>query len=116
MGEQADGSANCTGQVCDLSLHDEPEATLETLADKLDPLHPKKLLVCGGDGTVTWILTALEHCEKLKGKLHLLPVAIVPLGTGNDLAFSLGWGSKMQAVSDIVYYLRMVIEATPVEL
>jgi len=119
LGTQDDGIVNCTGQVCDLSHEDEPDATLESLAslaDNLDPINPKRLLVCGGDGTVTWILSALEHNPRLKDKLHLLPVAIVPLGTGNDLAFSLGWGRKMRAVSDIVTYLRLVIEATPVEL
>merc|ERR1719261_1372015 len=116
MGTQADGNENCTGQVCDLSMQDEPEGTLEALADALDPSFPLKLLVCGGDGTVTWILTALEQCQRRKGKLHLLPVAVVPLGTGNDLARSLGWGGKMRAVGDIVEYLRLVIEATPVDL
>jgi len=118
MGKQADGKENCTGQVCDLSIQEEPQLTLNALADTLDPRSPQtvKLLVCGGDGTVTWILTALEQCQKLKGKLHLLPVAIVPLGTGNDLARSLGWSGKMRAVGDIVEYLRLVIQAAPVAL
>lgn len=116
MGTQRDGGENCTGQVCDLSNPDEPENTIDALAESLDPRFPKKLLVCGGDGTVTWILTALEQNPKLKGKLHLLPLAILPLGTGNDLARSLGWGGRMRALGDIPEYLRMVIEATPVEL
>lgn len=103
------------GKVCDLSLPDEPLQTVLSLAHNLDD-RSTRLLICGGDGTVTWILTELEQCEELRDKLHLLPIAIIPLGTGNDLARSLGWGSKLRSVADVLNYLRWVSEATPVEL
>ena len=45
-----------------------------------------RILVCGGDGTVGWILSVLDEL-KLK-----VSVAVLPLGTGNDLARSFGWG------------------------
>lgn len=103
-----DANSACTGEVCDLSHPEEPNRTIERLANNLDrrPVL-RRLLVCGGDGTVTWILTALEQCQALAGKHHLLPVAIVPLGTGNDLARSLGWGGSLRKVSDILKYLRL---------
>mmetsp|Transcript_3689 Transcript_3689/g.8071 ORF Transcript_3689/g.8071 Transcript_3689/m.8071 type:complete len:547 (-) Transcript_3689:20-1660(-) len=110
------GNKAFEGMVCDLSEPQEPDATLAKLKPYVSEAEetPLRLLVCGGDGTVTWILTALEQCESLASYLHLLPVAVVPLGTGNDLARSLGWGGSLSRVSDVLQYLKWLVGADTV--
>lgn len=47
-----------------------------------------RIVVAGGDGTVAWVLGAIQQ-------LRIEPhprVAIIPLGTGNDLSRVFGWG------------------------
>lgn len=44
------------------------------------------LVACGGDGTASHALDAVWRCGAT------VPVGIIPLGTGNDLARHLGWG------------------------
>jgi diacylglycerol kinase (ATP) len=81
-------------EVVDLS-QTPPEAALTAFAAS----HPAfRLLVCGGDGSASWVLEAIERAQLTgaDGKPYRPAMALLPLGTGNDLARVLGWGKGVR--------------------
>lgn len=48
-------------------------------------------MVCGGDGTVMWVV---EEMIKYNVDVENCPIGIVAFGTGNDFSRVLGWGAS----------------------
>ncbi|VFQ63546.1 unnamed protein product [Cuscuta campestris] len=77
-------------QIFELSSSQGPEACLDLFSN----LQYFRVLVCGGDGTVAWVLDAIERHNFESPP----PVAVLPLGTGNDLSRVLQWGGGFSMV------------------
>ena len=83
-------------QVFDLMEPGMPPGPARGLAFVREYGNDFTVLACGGDGTFGWVL------EELRLRQLRPRVAVVPLGTGNDLARVLGWGGGFNCSSSNV--------------
>jgi len=90
-----------------------------------------RILICGGDGTISRVvdsyvqvvsrLSASGDSASSDRQLDVLrkwAFAPIPIGTGNDLARTLGWGSNLVGVSGPFFegVVRYAVESVPVPL
>jgi hypothetical protein len=123
--------ASCTPLVCFVNHKSGGNQGIETLSSLRPLLNPLQIfdvhscdsaavlrafsvlprlrvLVAGGDGTVAAII---KSCSTLDADKRP-PIAILPLGTGNDLARTLGWGGTAD-IDNLAAYLSDVCNAVP---
>lgn len=48
-----------------------------------------RIVISGGDGTVEWVLSLSIHHRI---NFEKVVFSVLPIGTGNDFARSIGWG------------------------
>lgn len=100
-----------------VKLPDEVDTFQDTYHDLLqDPT--LRCLVAGGDGSVNWVvelLCKIFHSEELVS--HRPPIAVLPLGTGNDMSRALEWGkgTKKSQIDHIQDFLKKVRESNHIE-
>ncbi|KAJ0181458.1 hypothetical protein K1T71_003543 [Dendrolimus kikuchii] len=58
---------------------------------------PLRVLVCSGDGSVGWVLQEVDKLDMHRQ----VQTAVLPLGTGNDLARVLGWGASCDDAANL---------------
>eukprot|EP01004_Peranema_trichophorum_P005208 NODE_4078_length_1234_cov_46.028803_g3584_i0.p1 GENE.NODE_4078_length_1234_cov_46.028803_g3584_i0~~NODE_4078_length_1234_cov_46.028803_g3584_i0.p1 ORF type:complete len:394 (-),score=66.92 NODE_4078_length_1234_cov_46.028803_g3584_i0:52-1179(-) len=98
-------------QVFDLSVT-VPKAALHHFIDqKTGELIPMQVLIAGGDGTVGWVMA-----ELVKLTSTVPSVVVLPLGTGNDLARTLGWGGGFDNLARIREFLFDILQAKLIHL
>lgn len=90
-------STGITCQLCDFTDSSQREATLARLPKLRKEASQLIVVACGGDGTCKWVMQELAKAGRTQAEQALLdygiPLSIMPLGTGNDLARALRWGS-----------------------
>lgn len=104
-------------QVWNMSWKKNPIHAFRPFDDSLRKGRKLRVLVCGGDGTVAWVLGPTGIGALPEELRKLVAIAVLPLGTGNDLARALGWGGGYTAdINKLIWLLGELPRANEVLL
>ena len=82
-------------------------------------IHDENLrcIAAGGDGTVNWVVSLLLAVYGNDENVFRPPLGVLPLGTGNDMSRTLGWGKTVnnRRIANIKNDLRAARRSTHVE-
>lgn len=76
-------------------LHTTPDGDYRFMADKIRQEQVSDVVVCGGDGSVNQVVQALAHLG--------IRFGIIPMGSGNGLAFAAGIPKATNKALDVVF-------------
>ena len=65
-----------------------------------------KVIIGGGDGTVNWVIEALNNSGIDVQKCIF---GVMPLGNSNDLSSALGWGGKHNYIYSSPYLFIIIL-------
>ncbi|KAJ8459504.1 hypothetical protein OPV22_032430 [Ensete ventricosum] len=77
-------------------------------------LNRLRLIVAGGDGTASWLLGVVCDLKLARPP----PIITVPLGTGNNIPFSFGWGMRNPGIDcqSVKSFLEQVMKAREMKI
>lgn len=81
------------------------EITPQQAIDNFKEIKNFRILVGGGDGTITWVQETLDKYNFENDKRP--PIMVLPIGTGNDLSRSLKWGGGVIKIKPLKYLRKM---------
>lgn len=121
IGNRKSGNNDCASILASFRGHLNPAQVTDLDDAKMEDAlkwcqlvteHQCFCLVAGGDGTIGWVLNTIDTLDIGNPP----PLALLPLGTGNDLARSLGYGPGVDSSVNIREVMRKMQEAKVVQL
>jgi diacylglycerol kinase (ATP) len=103
------GSQEVSVHIFNMSLASSFESACEQALSLSSFTSPLRVFVAGGDGSLIW---AIETMASAGVRLEKLLFGILPFGSGNDLAASLGWGRDPPAAL-LDPYIAQWVAAVP---
>ncbi|KAF0990391.1 hypothetical protein HZS_6685 [Henneguya salminicola] len=94
-----------------IQVWDIPVNTIECGLNAIKLLPRFRLLICGGDGTVGWVLSEIDKSHFNPTKIK---IAVFPLGTGNDFSRVFGWGRSFDKLYKLQSRLNWINYSVPV--